>query len=77
MHPVGMGFDFIMIVPFLPSLCGLFFVFGRGLSFFDGFQCLLVSGGSTASCDIGGLAEGDEHTSFYPATLNQSLSVIS
>ena len=32
-HPVGMGFDFIMIVPFLPSCCS-FFVFGHRVSFF-------------------------------------------
>ena len=33
-----MGFKFIVIVPLLPSHCGCFFVFGRGLSFFGGFQ---------------------------------------
>ena len=28
-----MGFDFIVIVPFLPSHCGFSFVFGNGVSF--------------------------------------------
>ena len=32
-HLAGMGFDFIMIVPLLPSHRGFFFVFG-GVSFF-------------------------------------------
>ena len=36
----GMGFDFIMIVPLLPSHCG-FFVFGWGLSFLVGSTVLL------------------------------------
>ena len=27
-HQVGTGFDFIMIMPFLPYCCGFFFVFG-------------------------------------------------
>ena len=30
-HPAGMGFDFIMIVPILPSHCSVFFVFERGV----------------------------------------------
>jgi len=33
-QPAGMGFDFIMFVPLLPSCCGFFFVFGHGVSFF-------------------------------------------
>ena len=33
-HPAGIGFDFIMIVPFLPYPCSFFFVFGCGVSFF-------------------------------------------
>ena len=32
-HPVVMGFDFIVIVPLLPSHCGFSFVFGCGVSF--------------------------------------------
>ena len=38
-HPAGMGFDFIMIAPLLPSNCSCFFVFGCGVSFYGGFQC--------------------------------------
>ena len=36
-HPVGMGFDFIVIVPLLPSFCSFVFVFGYGVSFFSFF----------------------------------------
>ena len=32
-HPAVMGFDFIVIVPLLPSHCGFSFVFGCGISF--------------------------------------------
>ena len=37
----GMGFDFIVFEPLIPSRWGFFFFFGCGLSFFGGFQCLL------------------------------------
>ena len=47
------------------------FVFGCVVSFLGGFQCPSVNGCSTASCDFGALAGGDEHTSFYSAILNQ------
>ena len=47
------------------------FVFGCVVSFLGGFQCPFVAGCSTASCDFGALAGGDEHTSFYSAILNQ------
>ena len=30
-HPVGVGFDFIVIEPLLPSCCSFFFVFGCGV----------------------------------------------
>ena len=70
MHPTGMGFDFILIVPLLPSHCD-FFAFGCGVSFFGGFQHLPVDGGSTASCNFAALAGGDEHTPFYSAILNR------
>ena len=53
-HLAGMGFDFIVIVPLLPSLCS-FFVFHSGVSFFVGFQHPPVNGCSTASCDFGSL----------------------
>ena len=65
----GMGFDFIVIVPLLPSHCSFFFVFG--VSFFSGFQHPPVNGCSTASCNLCALTGGDEHTSFFSAILNQ------
>ena len=36
-HPVGMGFDFIMMASFLAFHCAFFFVFGRGVAFLGGF----------------------------------------
>ena len=63
-HLAGMGFDFIVFAPLLPSCCSFFFVFGRGISFFGGFQCPSVNGYSTASCNFGALAGGDEHMYF-------------
>ena len=65
-----MGFYFIVIAPLLLSCCGFFFVFECEVFFFGGFQCS-VNGCSTASCNFGALAGGDEHTSFYSAILNQ------
>ena len=32
--PAGIGLDYIVIVPFLPSCSGFLFVFGHGVSFF-------------------------------------------
>ena len=55
----------------LPSLCGFFFVFGCGISFFGGFQHPSVEGCSTSSCSFGVLAGGDERTSFYSTILSQ------
>ena len=55
-----MEFDFIVIVPFLPSRCGFFFVSGRGVSFFGVLSCLLVHGCSTTSCNYGALTGGDD-----------------
>ena len=68
-HPTGMGFDFIMIVPLLLSLCS-FFVFGHVVPLFGGFQCSPIDGCSTASCNFGALAGGDARTPFYSAILN-------
>ena len=68
-HLVGMGFDFIVIVPLLPSRCNFFFVFGWGVSFFGGLQCPPVDDGSTASFHFGALAGGDGCTSFYCTVL--------
>ena len=36
-----MGLDFTMIVTLLPSRCGFFFVFGRGVSYLVGSSILL------------------------------------
>ena len=69
-QPVGMGFDFIMIVHPLLSCCG-FFVFGHGISFFSGFQCPPVNGSSTANGNFGALTGGNERTSFF-TILNQT-----
>ena len=69
-HLVGMGFDFIMTVSFLPSCCS-FFVFGHRVSFFVEVRHPPVDGCSTAICSFGVLEGGDEHTSFYPTILNQ------
>ena len=43
-HLAGMGFDFIVIAPLLPSHWGFFFVFGCGVSFFGGFWRPPVNG---------------------------------
>ena len=43
-YPAGMVFLFIMIVPLLPSCCSFFFVFGRGVSFMVGSNCLRTVG---------------------------------
>ena len=61
---VGMGFDFIVIVPLLPSHCSFLFVFGRGVSFFGGLQCPPVDDGPTASFHFGALAGGDVRMSY-------------
>ena len=52
-HPVGKEFDFIVIVPLLPSCCSFLPVFGCGISFFGRFQHPSVDGYSTASCNFG------------------------
>ena len=70
-HLAGMGFDFIVIVLLLPSCHSFFFVFGHGVSFFDGLQCPPVDDCSTVGCTFGALT--DEHMSFYSAILNQQL----
>ena len=70
-HLAGMGFDFIMIVPFLPSHYSFFFVFEHGVSSFGGSQRPPVDGWSRASCNFGALSVGEECTSFCSAILNQ------
>ena len=42
-HPVGMRFDFIMIMPLLLSCCSLVFVFGHGVPFFLVGSSILLS----------------------------------
>ena len=68
-----MGFDFIVIMPLLPSHSGFSFVFlwMWGI-FFGEFQCLPLDDCSAVSCDSGALTRGSEHMSFYSAILNQS-----
>ena len=70
-HLAGVGFYFIMIVPFLASRCGFFFVFGREVSFFGRFWHPPVDGCSTARYDFGALVVADEHMATYFAILNQ------
>ena len=41
-HQVGLGCDFIMIVPLLLFHCSFFFVFGRGVSFLVGSSVLVL-----------------------------------
>ena len=67
LQSVGTGFYFIVIVPLLLSNCSFFFVFGYGVSFFGGFQYPPAYGCSTTSCNVGVLARGQEHKSFYSA----------
>ena len=71
-HLAGVGFDFIVIVLFLLSHGGCFFVFGCGVSFFGGFQCP-VNGCSAASCDFGAIIGDNECTSFSSSILNRKL----
>ena len=68
-----MGFDFIVIVSLLLSHRGFFFVFGREISFYGGFQHAPVDGCLITSCDFGALAGGYEGMSFYSAILIQEV----
>ena len=45
------------------------------VSFFGGFQHLLVNGCSATSCNFDGLTGEDELTALYPAILNQGLGL--
>ena len=54
-RPTGMGFDFIMIAPILPSHCCCFFAFYHRVSFFGVFRCPPVDGCLTVSCNFGAL----------------------
>ena len=73
-HLIGMGFDFIMIAPLLPSCCGFFFFFGYEVSFFFFF---LMSSSDFLSIILqqivgilGAFTGADEHMTFYSAILN-------
>ena len=61
----GMGFDSVVTVPLLPSLCSSFFISGHGVSLSGGSQHPPVNG----CCNFGAL-RGDECASFYSAVLN-------
>ena len=51
--PMGMGFDFIVIVPVLPSCCGLFIFFKCRVSFLVGSSSFFPPDGYLAvSCDF-------------------------
>ena len=76
-HLADTGLEFIMIVPLLRYCCSFFFVFGCGVSFFDGFQHPPIDGCSTVSCDFGALTGGDKCTSFYSVILNQEPPITS
>ena len=67
-HPVGIGFEFIVIVPLLLSCCDFHFFFERGVSF-SVFQGPTVDSCPTASCSYG--AGGGKQTSCYTASLKQ------
>ena len=66
-HLVGMGFDFIMIVPLLQSRCSFFFVFGRGVSFFLVGSSILLS--MAVQQLVGILALSQEEMNACPSTL--------
>ena len=70
-HQVGVGFDFIAVVPF-HGLTAASPVFRYGASSFGGFWHSPVAGYSTASRDFGALTEGGERVSFS-AVLNWKL----
>ena len=61
----------MLIAPLLPYHCSYFFVFRHRVSFFGGFQHPSVAVFSTASCNFGAIAGGDEPASFFSAILNQ------
>ena len=66
-HPVGMGFDYIMKTPLLPSCYGILFVFG--CRFFKKIYFSLVSGCSAVSYDFDVFVRGGE-LKFYFSILS-------
>ena len=67
---VGYGFNFIMIVPFLPSRCDFCFVLGHGYLFFCGSQRPPINDCSTGRCSFVAFTGGNKLMSFYSAILN-------
>ena len=65
----GMGFDFNMTEPLLPSCCYFSLVLGCQVSFFGGFQHSPVKDCSAATCKFGTLTAENECTSFYSVIL--------
>ena len=66
------GREWVWILCLHPSYCltvASSLSLDMGCIFFGGFQHLPVDGCSTASCNFGTLAGGDEHTSFYSTIL--------
>ena len=68
----GMGFDFVVIMPRLQSHFSFFWSLHMEYLFSGRLQHPPVDGSSTASCDFGALAGGNECISFYSAILDQS-----
>ena len=67
-HPAGMGFDYIVKVPLLPSHCGSFFIFGCRISFMVGSRVFLsIVVQQLVSCDFGAFMRGEKVIS-SPAT---------
>ena len=71
-----MGFDFIVIAPFLPSHCGFSFVFGCRVSFFAEFQCLPVDDCSAVSCDSSALTRWKVYFYTYVELLEMKLKCL-
>ena len=63
-----MGFDFIVTAP--PATISLWLLLWTGGIVFWWVQLPPVNGCSTASCNFGALAGGDERMSFYSTILN-------
>ena len=57
-HLAGIGFDFIVIAP-PPAISLQRLLRLWEYLFFDRFQCPLVNGPSTVSCNFGALTGGD------------------
>jgi len=69
----GMGFDFVVIMPRLQSHFSFFWSLHMEYLFSGRLQHPPVDGSSTASCDFGALAGGNEYMTFYSTILNWKL----